>query len=160
MNKMNKVIRKTGLFPVLILLCSSSGSCKKEAPVTYANVTLNIALIDYNFGVYTAGTWSTATRIKIKYAGTTVDSLLNLYGAFNLPQSAPVSNPCSAHLNILSHSFRIQNNALNTLEISDAGGLRISYLINNSTAYFNAVSDSTTAYCPNSGCPLSIFAVR
>jgi hypothetical protein len=156
-----KAIFRTSAFIVLLVIFLLSGdSCKKEPAVTYSMVTVNISLIDYNFGIYAPGTWTSATKIKIRYAGVYLDSLINLYGAFNLPQGTTVTNPCTAHLNVLSHAFRIQNNVLNSLEISDQSGLRISYQLNNSTCYFSTVSDSTTSYCPNNGCALSIFAVR
>ncbi|HXC05234.1 MAG TPA: hypothetical protein VNZ86_10815 [Bacteroidia bacterium] len=152
--------RTSSLILLLSLFLLSGNSCKKEASVTYSMVSVNICLVEYNFGIYAPGTWSTQTRIKIRYGGQYLDSLMNLYGAYNLPQNTALTNPCSTHLNVLSHVFRIQNNVLNTLEISDPNGLRISYQLNNSTAYFNVVSDSTTSYCPNTGCPLSIFAIR
>jgi|GEM_PF-2777022 hypothetical protein len=157
---MKTAFRTSGISIFLVLFLLSGDSCKKEPTVTYGSVTVHISLIDYNYAPYTAGTWLSSTKIKIRYAGVYLDSLVNLYGAFNLPQSTPIASPCTAHLNELSHTFRIQNNVLNSLEISDPSGLRISYQINNTTSYFSTVSDSTTSYLSNTGCQLYLFPVR
>jgi hypothetical protein len=150
-------IRIYGLF---ILVLFSGISCKKEPAVNYTNVSVSISLIDYSFGVYAPGSWSTGTKIRIRYAGTTIDSLTVLSGAFNLPQNTPITNACAATMNRLTHTFKIQSNVLNTLEFYDQSGLRISYDMTSSNIYSGTSSDTTTGYLPNTACHLSVFPVR
>jgi hypothetical protein len=135
-------------------------SCKKEAPVAYTNISLKIGLVDYSFAPYASGTWSTGTKIRVKYAGVVLDSLTSLYGAFNLPRSTPISNACSEPMNTITHSFRIQNNVLNTFEFSDQSGVRITYDLSPTAIYLSSSSDSTTSTLSNANCHLSVYPVR
>jgi hypothetical protein len=135
-------------------------SCKKEPPVNYTSVTLTIGLVDYSFAPYTSGSWSTGTKIQVKYGGVVLDSLNSLYGAFNLSRSTYIGNACTEPMHTLSHSFRIRNNVLNTVEISDQTGVRLTYNLSPSAIYLNYTSDSTTSTMPNSGCHLSLFPIR
>jgi hypothetical protein len=150
------------LYPLVPLLCWAllSGSCKKDAAPTYNNVAITFSLIDYNTGPYSAGTWSTGTKIRIRYAGTVIDSLTSLYGAFNLPRSTVISNACTEPLNKITHTFKMQSNVINSLEFIDQYGIRISYDLTAAAIYIGSSSDTTTGNLPNTGCHLSVFPVR
>jgi hypothetical protein len=150
------------LFCACFLLLILAGSCKKNSTpaVSYSYVPVSISLIDYNFGSYTAGSWSLSTRVLIKNGATIIDSLTNMYGSYNSPMSGPITNACTQHLNTITHTFKIQSGILNSMEFSDQNGLRITYDLNPTSAYFVSVSDTTTSYCPNTNCRLSVFPVR
>jgi hypothetical protein len=145
---------------MLIGLVISFLSCKKEAPAAYSTINVSISLLEYNFGMYASGTWSTSTRARFKVSGILVDSISSLLPAFNAPQGTAVVNPCSAKLNHVSHAFRIQTNAVNTIELYDLTGVRATYEVYPAAVYFASTGDSTTLNCPNSGCVFSVFTAR
>jgi len=145
----------------LALFVVSTMGCKKNPPaITYSNLTVQIALVDYTFGRYAAGAWTTGTKIRIRCAGNSVDSLNSLLGSFNVGQASSVMNGCGAHFLTLTHTFKIQDGSINSMEFIDQGTTRLYCDVTNATIYFNSVSDSTTAFISNSGCPLSVFAAR
>ncbi len=150
-------------FPIsfFVFLFFVAPGCKKSPPaVTYSNVTMNISLVDYTFGQYAAGAWTTGTKIRIRCAGNLVDSLNSLLGGFNVSQNVSVMNGCNAHFLFLSHTFKIQNGSINSMEFIDQGVSRLSCDVTPSTIYFYSVSDSTTTFISNAGCPMSVFAAR
>ncbi|HEV7231563.1 MAG TPA: hypothetical protein VGO45_09565 [Bacteroidia bacterium] len=135
-------------------------SCKKEPAATYSTINVNISLLEYNFGIYAPGSWSTSTRARVRTSGTIVDSISSLLPAFNAPQGTTVVSPCTANLKHVSHAFRIQTNSVNTLELYDLSGVRATYDIYPAAVYYASSGDSTTLNCSNSGCVFSIFAAR
>ena len=155
-----KFLRIFGLF-LFAFWAFAMGACKKSPPaITYSTVNMNISLVDYTFGQYAAGAWTTGTTIRIRCAGNLVDSLTSLLGGFNVGQKTPVMNGCNAHFQALNHTFKMQNGSINSMEFIDQGITRLSCDLTPSTVYFYSVSDSTTSFISNAGCTLSVFAAR
>jgi hypothetical protein len=148
-------------FSFCCFFAGSTIGCKKSPPaITYSNMTIQIALVDYTFGRFAAGAWTTGTKIKIRCAGTSVDSLNSLIGCFNVGQGVSVMNGCGAHFQTISHTFKIQDGSINSMEFIDQGSTKLFCDLTATAVYFNSVYDSTTALISNSGCPLSVFAAR
>jgi hypothetical protein len=152
---------RTVLLLILALLTATAPACKKNPPaITYSNVTITLGLVDYTFGQFAAGTWTSGTKIRIRCAGANVDSLNSLLGCFNVGQGIPIMSGCSAHFLTLTHTFKVQNGSINSMEFIDQGSTKLFCDLTPTTVYFNSVADSTTAFISNAGCLLSVFAAR